>query len=99
MYSIIKDISYLIRWVVCYFTIEQYPIFNNEAIQWFLGQFFSVYVLLKLICFPLAGKISSILWVTTPSERAVIYFFVHLIVASIVYCALKRLTQLQILPL
>lgn len=99
MYLIVKDISYFIRWVVCYFTIEQHPIFANEAIQWVLAQILSIYVILRIICYAITGVFASKLQARTSTEKSIIYFFIYLIVAIIVYRILQKLTQLQILPL
>jgi len=34
MYLLISRLSFIVRAYVCYWTIEQYPIFENTTIQW-----------------------------------------------------------------
>ena len=57
MYSIFRTISYLIRFTVCYFTIDRIPIFKNESIGWMITQYISIYCILWLISYKIVGNI------------------------------------------
>lgn len=99
MYPFISDLSYVVRFLFCWMTIEQYPIFANEALQWILSEAVWLYSILLLICYTITWYKASKLNIKSPTLRAIIYFLVYMVLATIVFLVLRWLTKLHILPI
>lgn len=98
MYLLISRLSFIVRMYVCYWTIEQYPIFENPTIQSVFWEILSVYTILWFIAYFITGIIvrrTSIIWGVS---RSIIYFLVYLVLVGIIYIILFVLTKTNMLP-
>lgn len=98
MYSFVSNFSYIFRFLFCLFTIEQYPVFSNEAIQWIFSQAFWLYSILRVICYGITGDSATNLGIKSPTWRSIIYFLAYMVLATITYWILRLLTKSNILP-
>ena len=100
MYPIVSATSFIIRCYLCYITIEQMPIFANEAIGWVFGQIVSIYVIFKLICYPIVGVLADNFDIESSSLKSIMYFLLYLPLAFIYWLVLLLLTNVfGILPI
>lgn len=100
MYPIVSSASIIIRFYLCYITIEALPIFSNEAIGWILGQAISIYTIFRLICYPIVGKIGRKFDIKSSTTKSVVYFILYLPLAGTYWVALLILTRVfGVLPL
>lgn len=98
MYILISRLSFIIRFYVCYITIEQYPIFQDPSINWIVWQIVSIYTILWIITYTIVWNISARTRVSW-TEKSIVYFFIYLGFVVIVYVILFLLTALKILPI
>lgn len=99
MYSIVSTISILLRFLICYFTIEQSPIFANQGVEWLFGQIVSIYAIFRLICYPIVGNLATKYDIESSTAKSVMYFFLYLPVAGVYWIVLLLLTHVfQVLP-
>lgn len=98
MYPLVSRISFIIRFLICWGTIERYPIFDNETIQWLVGQVLSIYTILRLICYVITWSITKKYLIKSPIRKSTIYFWIYLILTLITYLLLLLLTKCHILP-
>lgn len=100
MYPIVSAASFIARFYLCYITIEQLPIFANDAIGWVLGQVLSVYTIFRLICYPIVGVISSNLDIESATAKSIMYFILYLPLAGLYWLVLLLLTNVfGVLPI
>jgi hypothetical protein len=100
MYPIVSSVSFLIRFYLCYVTIEQLPLFANEAIGWVFGQIVSIYVLFRIVCYPIVGIISDNLEIRSASAKSVLYFLLYIPLAGLYWIVLLLFTNVfHILPI
>lgn len=101
LYSFISFISFIIRYLICYFTIDSFPIFESEASQTLWSAIFGgvIYAILRLICYPIVGVISRKYNVQSSAIRSALYFVLYLPLVGITYAILLFLTHLEILPI
>jgi hypothetical protein len=97
LYPLVRTASLLIRWWVCYLTIENVPIFENELIGWVVGQIISLYTIMWAISYFIVGRFYQ--RGESPAFGAVAYFFVYMVVALIVWLLLMLLTWLGVFPI
>lgn len=99
MYIIISSTSYIVRFWLCYLTIENVPIFSNELVGYFIGQIISIYFLLMVICYFIVGRLSCKLGINDPSARSILYFLIYIAMVFILWIILKFLVALGVLPI
>lgn len=100
MYPAVSTASLLARFYLCYITIEQLPIFANDAIGWVFGQIVSVYTIFRLICYPVVGLLSDYFDIQSASARSIIYFLLYLPLTGIYWLVLWSLTNIfGVLPI
>lgn len=99
MYTIISSLSYIIRFFVCYITIEQYSIFQDKTITWILWQTISIYTILLAITYPIVWNIATQNGIKGWTEKSIIYFCIYMILVAILYFILFILTSINILPI
>lgn len=99
IYRIISSISYIVRFWLCYLTIENVPIFSNELVAYFIGQIISIYFLLMVICYFIVGRLSYKLGSNDPSARSILYFLLYIAMVFILWIVLKLLVVLGVLPI
>lgn len=97
MYKLISSISLLIRLYLSYITIETIPIFKNDLFGLILGQAFSICGILSLIAYSIVGR--NYHKGDTPIIGAIGYFFINLVLITLVWLILMLLTFLKILPI
>ena len=100
MYQVVSYLSLIIRFWLCYITIETLPIFSNEAIEWVLGQIISIYTVFRLICYPIVGVLSKRIGIESPTAKSIMYFILYLPLAGIYWVILLILTHaVGVLPI
>jgi hypothetical protein len=99
MYPIVSRLSFLIRFLLCFVTIERLPIFANEGINWLLGQALSIYTIFWLICYTAVGVLSSRFDIQDATAKSILYFLLYLPLIGIYWLTLSLLTFLHILPI
>lgn len=100
-YLLIKLVSYAIRYLICYFTIEAVPIFENETAQEIWNALFGgiIYTIFWGICYPLVGFISKEKNIKSSSAKSILYFFLYLPLILMAYIVLQSLTHFGVLPI
>lgn len=99
-YPLIRCVSYFIRYLICYCTIEKVPIFESETAQEVWNALFGgiIYTIFWGICYPLVGFISDRKNIKSSSAKSALYFVLHLPLILIVYIILLSLTHRGVLP-
>lgn len=100
-YLLIKLVSYAIRYLICYFTIEAVPIFENETAQEIWNALFGgiIYTIFWGGCYPLVGFISKEKNIKSSSAKSILYFFLYLPLILMAYIVLQSLTHFGVLPI
>mgnify|MGYP003613199404 CR=1 FL=1 len=100
MYQVASSLSLIIRFWLCYITIETLPVFSNEAIEWVLGQVISIYTVFRLICYPIVGVLSRKMEIKSPTAKSIMYFILYIPLAGIYWVILLILTHVMgVLPI
>ena len=100
MYPIVSTLSILLRFYLCYVTIEQLPIFANDTINWIVGQIISIYTIFRLICYPIVGRISQQFDIRSATVKSILYFILYIPLAGIYWLILLLLTHvIGVLPI
>lgn len=97
IYKIAKALSFIVRAILCYLTIETTPIFENESINWIVGQLISVYSILWVISYSVVGRYYRTGEV--PILGVVLYFVVYAVATIILWLVLVLLHTIGVLPL
>lgn len=97
-YLLASNISFAIRAVLCFYTIETTPIFSNAAIEWIFGQVFSIYVVLRIIAYFIVGAVFKYERGNDPVAGVALYGIVHVVLVLILWGVLALLTLLKVLP-
>lgn len=97
MYKFVSAISFLIRFYLCYCTIDKISILKNPWLNSILLEVILIYTILMVVTRATVGIFY------TKGENAtfgaIAYFFIYLIYLSITYLILLGLTWLKILPI
>lgn len=93
MYPIVSTLSLIVRFYLCYISIEQLPIFVNEDTNWLFGQIISIYTIFRLICYALVGAISSRMKENDSTIKSVLYLVLYILLAGIYWLVLLLLTN------
>ena len=99
MYPIVSRLSFLIRFLLCFVTIERLPIFANEDLNWLLGQVLSIYTIFWLICYIAVGEISSRFDMRDATTKSILYFILYLPLIGSYWLILTVLTYFNVLPI
>ena len=100
MYQLVSALSFIARIYLCYVTIEQLPIFANGSINWVFGQIISIYMIFRLICYPIVGRISQSVGIESAVAKSVLYLIVYLPLIGIYWLLLLLLTHVfGVLPI
>lgn len=97
-YKITRLASFAIRWLLCYFTIETVPIFENDLIAYTVGQIISLYTILWFISYTIVGVGFGYRRGDDPALGSFLYAIVYIPLALITWGLLGILTWLNILP-
>lgn len=98
MYGLMSLASFAIRAAICYFTIENTPIFHNPLIAWVVGQIISIYVILRLISYGIVGGVFGYERGSDPTLGVILYFVVYVPLAFLLWGILALLTFMHVLP-
>lgn len=100
-YPLISFFSYAIRYLICCFTIEAVPIFENEIAQEIWSALFGgiIYTIFWGICYPLVGFIAEEKNIKSSSAKSILYFFLYLPLILMAYIVLQSLTHFGVLPI
>ena len=97
MYKFVSTVSFLIRFYLCYCTIDTIPILKNPLLNSILLEVISIYSILMVISRSTVGTFYR------KGENAIFgviaYFFIYIIYLGITYSILLFLTWLNILPI
>lgn len=101
LYRIVSTISFIIRYLLCFFTIEAVDIFADAGAQvlWsfvFGGVLYSVF---NLICFPIVGAVSQKLGFESSAFKSFLNFVLYLPLIFVTYGILLLLTHFGVLPI
>lgn len=101
LYRIVSTISFIVRYLLCFFTIEAVDIFADAGAQvlWsfvFGGVLYSVF---NLICFPIVGAVSQKLGFESSAFKSFLYFVLYLPLIFVTYGILLLLTHFGVLPI
>lgn len=101
LYKIVKVISFVLRYLLCYITIEKIPIFESETAQWFWSALFGcvIYSILLAVCYPLVGFISKKICIESSFAKSILYFILYLPLVLITYLVLLCFTRFGMLPI
>jgi hypothetical protein len=99
MYQIVSTLSIIARFIICWLTIENFPIFANDTIQWVFWQILSIYTILRLICYSIVWEKSKKYWIKSATQRSIAYFILYIPLALVTCFILRLLTKLHILPI
>ncbi len=100
-YPFIAVFSFIVRYILCYLTIEQIPIFESESAQWAWSALFGggLYTIFYFICYFEVGLISKKFGINSSSAKSALYFVLYLPLIGIVFLALWLLTRFGVLPI
>ena len=97
MYQIMRLVSLLVRWYLCYLTIDNVPIMSNHLYNELLLEVFSLHTILWVVSYFTVGKIYK------KGDGAIfgviLYFIVYITFLGMLFCMMLLLTFLGILPL
>lgn len=100
MYPFISSFSLALRFILCYLTIEQLPIFANVTINWIFGQVLSIYIIFRIMCYPIVGHIVHKYEIKNSSFRSFLYLLLYLPLVGLYWMVLLVLTHVfRIFPL
>jgi len=99
MYRFLSGLSYIIRFALCYFTIETAPIFANSFIAWGVGQMISIYTVLLIISYFIVGNVFKYERGSLPELGVILYFVTYAVLALILWGILAILTAAGVFPL
>lgn len=101
LYRIISKISLVIRYLLCFFTIEAVDIFADAGVQilWSALFGFIIYYVFNLICFPIVGAISQKIGFESSAFKSLLYFLLYLPLIGLTYGILLLLTHFGVLPI
>ena len=87
------------RFVLCYFTIETTPIFENSLVAWGVDQMISIYIILMLASYLIVGNVFKYERGSFPELGVILYFFTYVVLALVLWGVLALLTVVGVLPL
>lgn len=98
MYRILSSASFIVRFAICYVTIEAVPIVESELMTIILAQAIPTYTVLRIISY---GIVSALGYErgSAPGLGVFLYFIVYLPLALLLWLTLLLLTWLNVLPI
>lgn len=101
MYRIISTISFIVRYLLCFFTIEAVDILADAGAQVLWSFVFGgvLYFIFNLICFPIVGAVSQKLGFESSAFKSFLYFVLYLPLVFVTYGILLLLTHFGVLPI
>ena len=98
-YETARLLSWITRWVICYFTIETTPIFKNSFIAYGLDQIISLYTILWFISYSIVGNVFHYRRGSDPVLGVILYAIVYIPLSLLTWGILAVMTALGVLPL
>jgi len=99
MYRLLSKISLIVRFIICYFTIEAVPIFQSELWTVILAQAVPVYSILLAISYAIVGSVFKYERGSFPKLGVLLYFVVYIPLVLLLWGVLTLLTALGVLPI
>ena len=96
LYIFVSTFSFIIRSILCYFTIDKIPIFRNHIANSLFLEVLSLYTLLMIISRSIVGIFYG--KGENPVLGSLEYFIVYIIILGIVFVVMTLLTIIGILP-
>jgi len=98
-YLFLSTVSFILRFVLCYFTIETVPIFESDLIGIIFGQIISIYVVLRIVAYWMVGALFNYRKGDSPELGVLMYGVVHVALVLVTWAVLALLTLFGVLPL
>lgn len=98
-YRIARTLSWILRWIICYFTIETTPIFENSLVAYGVDQIISLYTILWFISYSIVGGVFKYERGSEPVIGVILYAIVYIPLALFTWGILALLTAIGVLPL
>lgn len=100
-YRIVSTISFIVRYLLCFFTIEAVDIFADAGAQVLWSFVFGgvLYFIFNLICFPIVGAVSQKWCIESSAFKSFLYFVLYLPLIGLTYGILLLLTHFGVLPI
>lgn len=99
MYRLLSKISLIVRFAICYFTIEAIPIFQSELWTVIFAQTVPVYSILLAISYAIVGGVFKYERGSFPELGVFLYFIVYIPLVLLLWGILALLTALGTLPI
>lgn len=99
MYRLLSRVSLIVRFIICYFTIEAVPIFESELWTIILAQTVPVYSFLLAISYAIVGGVFGYERGSAPELGVLLYFIVYIPLVLLLWGVLALLTEIGVLPL
>ena len=96
MYYLWNKISYILRFVLCFITIEKFPLFGNIIMQFAYGSL--VYTILWAVTFLEVRILSDGTYSDEASIRALLYLILYIPNMLVLWFFLWILTKIGIVP-
>jgi hypothetical protein len=92
MYSILSFASFILRFWLCYITIEAVPIFSSELLGLIVGQVVPVYSAMLIISYFIVGNVLGYKKGNDPLWGVFLYFVVYVVLTLVLWVLLQILT-------
>ncbi len=99
MYRLLSKASYIVRFIICYFTIDAIPIFQSDIWAYIFAQTVPVYGLLLAISYAVVGGVFKYERGSAPEFGVLLYFIVYIPLALLLWGFLALLTAIGVLPI
>lgn len=99
MYKLLSTASYIGRFIICYMTIEAIPIFKNGLFAITIVQVVPVYSIMLGISYTIVGRVFGYRSGSDPTLGVLLYAFVYIPLALLLWGILALLTAIKVLPI
>lgn len=98
-YGLLSGVSFLVRWIACYYTIGQIDIFENQFLNFVVPDGIIYFVLLLITYWTVGAIVYNKLEIHDKYVGCVAYFIAYFPYMLIVWGVLALLTWVNVLPI
>ena len=98
-YGLLSGVSFLVRWIACYYTIGQIDIFENQFLNFVVPDGIIYFVLLLITYWTVRAIVYNKLEIHDKYVGCVAYFIAYFAYMLIVWGVLALLTWVNVLPI
>ncbi len=98
MYELLSTTSYIVRFIICYKTIEAVPIFKSPLLGIIFAQAVPIYSVMLLISYEIVGRVFKYRRGTDLVLGVLLYALVYIPLALLLWGILLILTWAKTLP-